>query len=262
MRSAFHRTRPSHCDDSTPRLAIRPRSHALAAPGGCPRVVGFIALELARPAAPAPRGHANRGQVVHQCLHQHPVRNVRRGQQHDGRRADAVVAGQVQLAPELAAVDRGCAGCAPLCAQAGRVDADPAKVDAAGLAEPVQQHQAELVEYPGALPFLQPPPRGRRTAAAKLTGGQRPRGGVRPMNTSAAKQLRSGTTRRRPCRGAGGSSGSTSAQSSAGTRRSTSDLVIADMIGACQASSCQHPLGCTAIPECPVSNPRERLRRG
>ncbi|HEV2928775.1 MAG TPA: hypothetical protein VGW74_08785 [Propionibacteriaceae bacterium] len=71
-------------------------------------------MQLARPAAPVTGWHADRGQVVQQSLQQHPVGDVRRGQQHDERHADAVVAGQVQLAPALAAVDRVCAGVRPL----------------------------------------------------------------------------------------------------------------------------------------------------
>ena len=138
-----------------------------------------------------------------------------------------------------AACSRACRGrpglrrCAPPFerAQAGRVDADPIKVDAASLAELVQQHQAQAVEHPGALPLFQPPPRGRGTAAASSLAGSSAQGvEVRVMNTSAAKQLRSGTTRRRPYRGAGGSRGATSAQSSSGTRRSTNNWAIAEHV--------------------------------
>jgi hypothetical protein len=61
--------------------------------------------------------------------------------------------------------------------QAEGAHADPLQVDAAGLAEVIQQHELELIEHPGLAPLVQPPPAGGRLAAAQLLGRQqRPRG--------------------------------------------------------------------------------------
>jgi hypothetical protein len=113
---------------------------------------------------------------------------------------------------------------------ADRVHVRPRPVQPARQPQPVQHLDVEGVEHSGLGPLIQPPPDRRRRAAAKLTGGSSRHGtDVRTMYTIAAKQLRSGTVRRRPPyqeRGGVGSSGSTSCRSSSGTREST--RVIAD----------------------------------
>jgi hypothetical protein len=61
--------------------------------------------------------------------------------------------------------------------QAAGVHADPLQVDAAGLAEFVQQHRLELLEHPGLGPLVKPAPAGGGRAAAQLLGWQRAPGG-------------------------------------------------------------------------------------
>jgi hypothetical protein len=62
-------------------------------------------------------------------------------------------------------------------ADAGGVDQDPLQVEAAGLAQFVQQHRLELLEHPCAGPLVQAAPAGGRAAAAQLLGGQQVPGG-------------------------------------------------------------------------------------
>jgi hypothetical protein len=56
--------------------------------------------------------------------------------------------------------------------QAEAVDADALQVDAAGLAQLVQQHRLELFEHPGVGPLVEAAPAGGGGAAAQFLGRQ------------------------------------------------------------------------------------------
>jgi hypothetical protein len=95
------------------------------------------------------------------------------GAEHHRDRQSVALAGQVQLGPGLAAIDRVGAGQVPPLTAAGEgVHPDPLQIDPAGRAQLVQQQRLEVVEHAGAGPLVQPPPAGGGRAAAQLTGGQ------------------------------------------------------------------------------------------
>jgi hypothetical protein len=117
---------PGDCPLNPPAVAAKPLRGLHAAPGdagGDPTasqlraaawvVVALVGVDGARPAASPASGHADRRDVVHHGPKHGGVVGVGGGEHH-GKGQAASVAGQVQLGPLLAAVDRICAGQRPL----------------------------------------------------------------------------------------------------------------------------------------------------
>lgn len=182
-------------------------------------------MDLARPRPSMAAGRAHRGQVIQQRGEQRRVVRVGGGQQ-DGKGDPEVVGGEVELAAGLAAVGGVCAGVAPpfvahrltestLTRDQSRWPASPSASSRTRLSRsntPARVHSVKRRQAVEALP--QPSSR----AGSSCQGVE-----VRAMNTTAAKQARSGILRPGPPLdrgGGGGSRGSTRRQSSSETRRS------------------------------------------
>jgi hypothetical protein len=140
-------------------------------------VIGFVAVHLGGPAPPPPAGHPDRWDVVQHRLQHGRVVRVGRAENYRQRQA-ASIAGQVQLGPLLAAIDRVCAGQVP----------------------PLTARRLKLSML--TRPRSMPPARPARWPAADSRAWS-----CGAMNTSAATQLRSGTRRGTPPRGRDGGDG-------------------------------------------------------
>src|SRR5512132_1420893 len=198
-------------------------------------VISLVCVKLDGPGAPPPRRGPHRRHVLQDRLEHGGVVDVGGGDR-GGQREPSCVADQVELAPRPATIDWICAHVVPprlartlmvstLARDQSSRPCSPRRSSTSRWSwsnTPASAHSVSRRQQVAG----EPQPSSR-------AGSSRHGVEVRAMNTIAAKQLRSGTARRRPPyggRGGTGSNGSTIAHSSAGTRSSTRLVIAGDPV--------------------------------